>query len=80
LLRSSITAMNRRVGALLIREPTHLLLLLLLSLSQRDLVARIPLLILEQQLTRKFLVQLGLFGLFCRVCGGWLVYDGGGGE
>ena len=55
--------MDRRVGALLVREPTHLLLLLLLSLSQRDLVAGIPLLILEQQLTRKFLVQLCLFGL-----------------
>jgi hypothetical protein len=66
------------VGALRIRELAHLLLLLL---SQCDLVAGILLLILEQQLTRKLLVQLGLFGLY-RVCGvgvGWLVCEGGGG-
>jgi hypothetical protein len=63
LLLRSITARRRRVGALRIRELAHLLLLL----SQRDLVAGILLLILEQQLARKLLVQLGLFGLY-RVC------------
>jgi len=45
LLLRSITAMDRRVGALRIRELAHLLLLLLLS--QGDLVAGILLLILE---------------------------------
>jgi hypothetical protein len=65
LLLRSITAtallrvMNGRVGALRIGEPAHLLLLLPL----RDLVAGILLLLLEQQLARKLLVQLGLFGL-----------------
>ena len=64
LLLRSITAMDRR-GALRIRELAHLLLLLLLS--QRDLVAGILLLILKKQLARELLVQLGLFGL-CKVC------------
>jgi hypothetical protein len=65
LLLRSITAiarlrvMNGRVGALRIGELAHLLLLLPL----RDLVAGILLLFLEQQLARKLLVQLGLFGL-----------------
>jgi hypothetical protein len=71
----SITAMDRGgVGALRIGELAHLLLLLFL-LSQRNLVAGILLLILEQQLARELLVQLGLFDLY-RVCGvrvGWLV-------
>ena len=53
------------MGALRIRELAHLFLLLL---SQRDLVAGILLLILEQQLTGKLLVKLGLFGLY-GVCG-----------
>jgi hypothetical protein len=73
LLLRSITAMDRRV-ALRIRELAHLLLLLLLS--QRDLVAGILLFILEQQLARKLLVQLGLFGLYGMygvVVVGWLV-------
>jgi hypothetical protein len=70
----SITPMDRGgVGALRIGELAHLLLLLLLS--QRNLVAGILLLILEQQLARKLLVQLGLFGLYgvCGVRVGWLV-------
>jgi hypothetical protein len=70
----SITPMDRGgVGTLRIGELAHLLLLLLLS--QRNLVAGILLLILEQQLARKLLVQLGLCGLY-GVCGmrvGWLV-------
>jgi hypothetical protein len=73
LLLRSITAMDRRV-ALRIRELAHLLLLLLLS--QRDLVAGILLFILEQQLARKLLIQLGLFGLYGMygvVVVGWLV-------
>jgi hypothetical protein len=77
LLLRSIAARDRRVGALRIRKLAHLLLLL----SQRDLVAGILLLFLEQQLARKLLVQLGLFGLYrvCRVRVGWLVCEGGGG-
>lgn len=63
LLLCRITAMDRRVRALRIRELAHLLLLLLPLLSQRNLVAGKLLLILEQQLTRKLLVQLGLCGL-----------------
>jgi hypothetical protein len=64
LLLRSITAIGRRVGALRIRELAHLLLLL----SQRDLVTGILLLILEQQLARKLLVQLGLIGLKQGAC------------
>jgi len=61
-LRHRIIAMNWCVSALRIGELAHLLLLL----SQRDLIAGILLLILEQQLARKLLVQLGLLGLFLR--------------
>jgi hypothetical protein len=64
------------MGALRIRELAHLLLLLLLS--QRDLVASILLFLLEQQLARKLLVPLGLFGLYkeCGVRVDWLVCGG----
>jgi hypothetical protein len=71
LLLRSITALGRRrMGARRIRELAHLLLLLLLS--QRDLVAGILLLVLEQQLARELLVQQGLFGLCCSANIGWL--------
>jgi hypothetical protein len=62
LLRSITTAALLRMmngSALRIGEQARLLLLLPL----RDLVARVLLLILEHQLARKLLVQLGLIGL-----------------
>jgi hypothetical protein len=54
-----LRVINGRVRTLRIGELAHLLLLLPL----RDLVAGVLLLILEQQLARKLLIQLGLFNL-----------------
>ena len=57
LLRNSDCGRTLRIGEL------AELLLLLLVLLPRDLIARIALFVLEEQLPRKLLVQLGLRGL-----------------
>jgi len=79
----STSALLRRVRAPRIGKFLLLPLLPLpLLLVPRDLLAGIQLLILQQQLPRKLLVQLGLFGLggVCVARGGTALWDFGRGD